>query len=119
VGWVAAAADRVVGCVGLELHPPAALLRSLAVVPERRGRRVGSSLLARALLEARRRGAREVYLLTTGAADYFARYGFRPVPRAQAEPAVGHSAEFKGLCPASAVVMRLDLETPPTSLTFF
>lgn len=109
----------MVGCVGLELHPPAALLRSLTVTPDLRGRRLGGRLVARALLEARRLGAREVYLLTTAAAPYFSRFGFHAVPRAQVAPGVRQSAEFRQLCPASAVIMRLDLETPPTFLTFF
>lgn len=111
--WVAAAEGRVVGCVGLELLPPAALLRSLAVTPDLRGRRLGGQLVARALLEARRLGARDVWLLTTTAEGYFHRLGFRAIPRNAAAPQIRRTSEFATLCPETAIVMRLDLEVPP------
>lgn len=57
---------------------------------------------------------RAVYLLTETAAEFFARLGFRPIRRAEAEPAVGASVEFTTACPASATCMRLSLDAPST-----
>ncbi len=107
--WVAVDRSRIIGCVGLEPYLPVVLLRSLAVAPDYRGRGLGKNLVRQALAASRDLGALRVVLLTTTAEDYFHRFGFRPVPRDAADPAVWQSAEFRHLCPASAVVMVLDL----------
>lgn len=106
---VARAAGRLVGVVGLELYGASALLRSLAVAPEWQGRGLGTTLARRALEAARARGVERVFLLTTTAADFFRRLGFRPVGREEVDPAVRGSAEFAAACCQTAVVMRLDL----------
>jgi amino-acid N-acetyltransferase len=95
----------LVGCVGLEVHGSAALLRSLAVEPARQGAGVGRALYRRALDEARARGVTALYLLTTTAERYFAREGFQAIGRDRVPAAVRTSAEFGSLCPASAACM--------------
>src|SRR5215212_2482281 len=55
---------QVVGCAALELYGAAALLRSVAVTPALRGRRLGEQLVRGALDLARQRGVATVYLLT-------------------------------------------------------
>lgn len=107
--------DRVVGSAALELYGPAALLRSVAVEPELRGRGHGQALAHAALDLARARGVTQVYLLTDTAADFFGRLGFRRIPRTEAEPAVGASVEFISACPASATCMVLRLREAPLS----
>lgn len=106
---VADDAEGLAGCMGLERYGEHALLRSAAVAPRWRGLGLGQTLAAAALDLARRQGARHVYLLTTTAADYFARLGFRPVPRAELPAALGASAELQGACPDAAAAMALDL----------
>lgn len=93
------------GCVGLELHADGALLRSLAVTPGRQGSGLGRALCAGALAEARSRGVREVYLLTTTAEGFFAKEGFARIERGQVPQGVSRSAEFRSLCPATAACM--------------
>jgi N-acetylglutamate synthase-like GNAT family acetyltransferase len=61
---IAADGDDVVGSVALELYGDAALLPSVAVAPEQRGRGLGQKLTQSALGLARQRGVRQVYLLT-------------------------------------------------------
>jgi N-acetylglutamate synthase-like GNAT family acetyltransferase len=104
---------RIVASVGIQSLGDAgagvALLRSLAVVPELRGRRIAHELWARGRADARRRGVRSLYLLTTTAEALFARWGFRRVDRDAAPGAVRDTAEFAALCPSTAVVMSLDL----------
>jgi amino-acid N-acetyltransferase len=112
---VAVEQDRIVGSAALEIYGAAALLRSVAVEPAKRGRGLGVALTRAALDLARTRGGRGVYLLTDTAAEFFARLGFRRVPRAEAEPAVGASVEFTTVCPASATCMRLSLDAPATA----
>jgi len=103
----------VVGTAALELYGSAALLRSVAVATELRGQGLGAALTVAALDLARRRGVRTVYLLTETAAQFFPKFGFRPIDRAAVEPAVLASQEFTTACPKSALVMINPL-TPDT-----
>jgi amino-acid N-acetyltransferase len=96
---------EVVGVAGLETYGTSALLRSVAVAPGRRGGGTGRALVADRLAAARAMGLDAVYLLTMGAADYFRRFGFSPVPRESAPVELAASPEFAGACPASAICM--------------
>jgi N-acetylglutamate synthase-like GNAT family acetyltransferase len=104
---VARSGGRLVGCVGAELHGPAALLRSLAVDPARRGEGVGEALLRAVVDLARRRGARDLFALTTTIEPLLARRGFVRVERGEVPADVRRSAEFTTLCPGSSACMRL------------
>ncbi len=95
----------IVGSAALELYGGAALLRSVAVATERRGQGLGAALTVAALDLARRRGVRTVYLLTETAGQFFPKFGFTAITRAQVEPAVLESPEFTTACPKSAMVM--------------
>jgi len=106
---VAQRSARVVGCAALEVYGGAGLLRSVAVDEARRGAGLGHQLTQAALDLARARGLTSVYLLTTTAATFFPRFGFREVARDDVDPAVRASIEFTTACPASAVAMRADL----------
>ncbi len=97
---------RVMGAAGLEAYGPDVLLRSVVIAKEARGAGVGSRLTRRAVDEARARGARAVYLLTTTAASFFPRFGFERVARGDVPASMQASRELQGACPASAVVMR-------------
>lgn len=102
--------SRLVAVVGFEVHGRAGLLRSLAVVPERRGAGLGRALVADAESRASASGVRALYLLTTTAAEFFRRLGYRAEDRASAPAAIRATAQFTGLCPASSTCMakRLD-----------
>lgn len=106
---VAVDGGRIVGSAALELYGEAVLLRSVAVDPAQRGRGLGLALTHAALDLATDQGAAAVYLLTETAGKFFDRLGFRPIPRAQAESAVGRSVEFTSTCPTSATCMVLAL----------
>ena len=101
---------QVVGAIGLEVYGDAALLRSAVVDESQRSAGVGRCLISELLAHARRRGVREVYLLTTTAEDYFPRFGFMRVKRESVAPALRVSEEFRGACPDSAVAMRKVLD---------
>ena len=96
----------LVGSVGLEKHRGVALLRSLAVLPELRRRGLGGQLYDRILAQAQASGAREAYVLTTTAERFCATRGFERVERASVPEAIQSTAEFRTLCPISAVCMR-------------
>lgn len=102
--FVAEADGALAGVAGLEPYGRAALLRSVAV--QTPGTGVGGALVRHVLQQADDEGTETVYLLTTTAADYFPRFGFQPVSRAEVPEAVTASVEFQGACPASAAVLR-------------
>jgi len=98
---------RIVGSAALEMYQRAALLRSVAVDPALQGHGLGCGLTEAALRLARERGVAEVYLLTTTAATFFPKFGFREISRDAVPAAVKTSVEFTTACPASATVMRI------------
>jgi arsenate reductase (thioredoxin) len=97
---------RLVGTAALELYAGGALLRSVAVDPDRRGRHVGRQLTEAALRLARSHGAGSVFLLTITAERFFLRFGFEPIGRNDVPASVQASIQFRSVCPASAIVMR-------------
>jgi amino-acid N-acetyltransferase len=106
---VAERGGGVIGAIGLEPYGDAALLRSAVVHPDARGTGLGEALVRRLLVAARAARVRTLILLTTTADTWFPRFGFTRVTRDDVPAAVQASAEFRGACPASAVVMRLGL----------
>ena len=106
---VATADGQTEGCVGLDIHGAAALLRSLAVREQRRGVGVGDALLARARELAAAHGVETLFLLTTSVSQFFARRGFITVDRSIVPADLAGSAQFAGLCPTSATCMMLKL----------
>jgi amino-acid N-acetyltransferase len=98
------------GIVGLEIYGEVALLRSLVVAPAKRGTGEGSVLLRHAEEHARTNGVRTLYLLTTTAERFFARHGYTHSPRDSAPDAIRATREFSGICPASSVFMKRELQ---------
>lgn len=107
---VAGDSDLPMGVIGLERCGDVGLLRSLAVTPHRRGSGLGGELVDALERRARESGVRELYLLTTSAADFFARRGYAVVPRAQAPASIQATQEFSTLCPSQAVCLRKTLD---------
>jgi N-acetylglutamate synthase-like GNAT family acetyltransferase len=104
--WLAEHDGAAVGAAGIGPEGESALLRDVAVNPAWRGSGLGRLLTEQALEEARRLGAREVYLLTTMAEHDLGRLGFVSVGRDAAPVALTASSEFRGNCRASAVPLH-------------
>jgi GNAT superfamily N-acetyltransferase len=75
--------DEPVGVIGVEPRLDCALIRSLYVTPAMRSRGIGAALVAAARKAAHTRGARSLYLFSTGAGEFFQRLGFGNVPVAR------------------------------------
>jgi N-acetylglutamate synthase-like GNAT family acetyltransferase len=85
----------LVGCVALEAMDDVALLRMLAVVPERRGEGLGYLLVETATERARNQGVRHLYLVTDGAQGYFGeKLGFAVIDRKDVDPKIAATAEY-------------------------
>lgn len=94
------------GVIGLQSFGTDALLRSLAVAQDHRGQGIARRLVSELEATARHRGIDTVYLLTQTAERFFLLQGFEALPRHEAPASLQSSAEFRSLCPASAVCMR-------------
>lgn len=97
---------RLVGVVGIEVHGEFGLLRSLAVTPARRNAGLGLDLVSNAETWAAERGIKTLFLLTTTAAEFFARLGYEAIPRSEAPAAIAATEQFANLCPVSSTFMR-------------
>lgn len=109
-GFIVGEADGVIVCAGaLEHYAEAALLRSVVVSANRRGSGAGGQLYEALTAMAKARGIGKLYLLTTTAAAFFARRGFKETARDAVPAALHASREFQGACPASATLMSVSL----------
>lgn len=101
--------EQLIGVAALESYGDYGLLRSVAVIADERGHGLGAALTQQLLNRARGAGLRSVVLFTETAQDFFPRFGFVRIERADVPLPVQASIEFQSACPQSAVTMRLDL----------
>jgi len=100
---------QIIGSAALEMYPDGALLRSVAVAPEAQRQGVGHELTAAAIRLADTLNAPALYLLTTTAEQFFPKFGFERIARADVPATVQASIEFTSACPSTATVMRKTL----------
>lgn len=101
--------NHLVGVFAMERFGNDGLLRSFAVAPGWRGKKVGK-LLWQALFErAQKSGVKTFYLLTTTITGMAAAAGFQKIVLDDVPPAVRASAEFTSGACDSATIMRLQL----------
>jgi len=93
------------GAVGLEVYGESGLLRSLVVDAAYRGQGLGIKLCEQIFAYAREKSVKELYLLTTTAADFFPKLGFSVIDRDRVPRAIQATEEFASICPATAVCM--------------
>ena len=101
-------AGVIAGAVGAEVAQGGgedALLRSLLVVPARRGAGLGRRLVDELERRAAGWGVRRWWLLTTTAEAFFAARGFRVVERSAAPETMRATGQFSGGCGRTAVCM--------------
>jgi amino-acid N-acetyltransferase len=107
--WVLEADESLFGVIGLERFGAGALLRSFAVAAGYRQRRFGHKLVARLERDAQADGIEQLVLLTETAEDFFRGLGYEAIDRRYVPEEIQQSAEFRSLCPASAVCMTKSL----------
>lgn len=103
---VARKGEAIVGVVGLEPAGECALLRSLAVAASQRRQTIASRLVRAIEKYAVSRGVAQVFLLTTSAADFFLKQGFRHAARGSVPAPIQATEEFRSICPDSAVCLE-------------
>jgi amino-acid N-acetyltransferase len=93
------------GAVGLEIYGESGLLRSLVVDAAYRGQGLGIKLCEQIFAYAQEKNVKELYLLTTTAADFFPKLEFSVIDRDRVPRAIQATEEFASICPATAVCM--------------
>jgi amino-acid N-acetyltransferase len=99
----------VIGSIGIELKQEVGLLRSLVVHPSQRKRGLGKLLVNELESFAKEKGVKVLYLLTTTAADFFLRLGYRVTLRETVPKSIADTEEFKGICPSSSICLYKEL----------
>jgi N-acetylglutamate synthase-like GNAT family acetyltransferase len=98
------------GIGGLEHHGHYGLLRSIVINTDVRNRGLGKKITQKIIDQARDDGIKTLYLLTEGAAEYFAALGFTTVKRTDVPLPIRQSRQFSSLCPTTAIVMGMDID---------
>lgn len=91
--------------VGLEMFGEHALLRSLVVARSERSNGTGTALLDHAENYSKSKGVRRLFLLTTTADKFFARYGYAQIAREEIPSSIRSTREFAEICPATSILM--------------
>ncbi|MET0281131.1 MAG: arsenic resistance N-acetyltransferase ArsN2 [Steroidobacteraceae bacterium] len=94
-----------IGYGGFEQYGEDVLLRSLVAPAGHRGIGMGRSMLALLMRRAHDAGARKAWLLTTWAAAFFERAGFKVADRGSAPATILGTRQASTLCPASAAFL--------------
>lgn len=110
--WVLEERGSIAGVIALQRFGAEGLLRSLAVTPEYRNRGFGAQLVAQLEESARADNIQELVLLTETAEIFFRTLGYSVIDRRYVSDGLQQSAEFRSLCPASAICMSKTLATP-------
>jgi amino-acid N-acetyltransferase len=98
--------SKLVGIGGVEVYGRVGLLRSVVIEEQYRGRGYGGALVSGIIENARKKGVRELYLLTTTAEHFFGRMGFKKTKRNAAPSEIQNTTEFKELCRDTSILMR-------------
>jgi amino-acid N-acetyltransferase len=100
----------VIGTGGLEFYKDCALLRSVSIKKDFRGKGLGKFVNKELERVARQKGIRDLYLLTTSARGFFAKEGFKEIKREEVPHSIKNTSEFSHVCPSSAIVMKKILQ---------
>lgn len=100
---------QIAGVGGLEIYDDQALLRSVAVRKEFRGKGIGKMLVGQIEKASILSGIKSLYLLTTTASVFFQSLGYQQITRNDFAEPLKQTAQFAGLCPVSAVCMKKEL----------
>ena len=103
---------QIIGAGALQRFGSIALLRSVAVEPQRRGSGLGRMIVQELERRAYASDVAQLVLLTQTAKRFFEEQGYQVIDRQQVPQAVQASEEFRSLCPSSATCMVKMLAEP-------
>jgi amino-acid N-acetyltransferase len=98
--------QNLIGTIGLEAFKTEGLLRSVCLDFEVQNKGFGTQILSLFEAQIREKGIKNLYLLTTTAQRFFEKNNYKVISRNDVSESIRETAEFKGVCPASAIVMK-------------
>jgi amino-acid N-acetyltransferase len=98
--------QNLIGTIGLEAYDTEGLLRSFCLDFEVQNKGFGSQILTIFEGIIKEKGIHNLYLLTTTAKGFFEKNNYKIISREDVSEAIRQTAEFKGVCPSSAIVMK-------------
>jgi N-acetylglutamate synthase-like GNAT family acetyltransferase len=104
--FVFARDGQTVGYGGFEPHGQYALVRSVVVLPEARGKGLGRAVAEGVLARAAEAGCSEAFLLTTTAARFFEHLGFARIDRASAPKVIQATRQAATTCSTATMLAR-------------
>ncbi|SFU21144.1 arsenic resistance N-acetyltransferase ArsN2 [Mesorhizobium sp. YR577] len=107
---------KLVGFGGIELCGENILLRSIVVLPQARGQGIGRLITESLLKHAAVLGAKDSYLLTTSATDFFEAIGFKQIQRDAVPPEILATKQASALCPSTATFLTSVVSNQPSLL---
>lgn len=103
--------DEVVATVAVEYDYNSALLRSLSVAEEKRGLGLGKELVDFIEDYMNKQDVQAIYLLTTTAADFFQKRGYKIIDRSNVPEFIQNTREYSVLCASSSTLMKKELSS--------
>jgi amino-acid N-acetyltransferase len=107
--FVAEESNEVIATVAVEYDFNDALLRSLSVAEEKRNSGIGRQLVDFIEAYVKKQGVQTIYLLTTTAADFFSKIGYKIVDRSNVPGFIQNTKEYSVLCASSSTLMKKEL----------
>jgi len=101
--------DEVIATVAIEYDYNDALLRSLSVSKEKRNSGIGAELVEFIEDYVKKQGVQNIYLLTTTAADFFSKKGYKIIDRNTVPQFIKNTSEYSVVCASSSTVMKKEL----------
>jgi len=111
---VAEVNNKIIGVGGFEKHDEIGLLRSFAVTPEYRGKKIGKRIYQIVENKIFSTGIEKIYLLTETAIIYFKGLGFSIKERDSIPESIKQTRQFNELCPSSENIMYIELSANKT-----
>lgn len=99
------AENQLIGSGGLEVYGKDALLRSLAVAENYRGKNMGVELVDELVAKAKSLNIENIFLLTETARSFFEKKSFQCIQRTEVPEVVRNTHQFTSICPSSATCM--------------
>lgn len=101
--------DKVLATVAVEYDFNNALLRSLSVSAEKRKTGIGAELVSFIEDYVQKQGVRNIFLLTTTAADFFLKRGYGIIDRNNVPEFIKNTKEYSVICASSSTLMKKKL----------
>jgi amino-acid N-acetyltransferase len=107
--FVVEESDKVIATVAVEYDYDNALLRSLSVSQEKRKSGIGAELVSFIEDYVQKQGVQNIFLLTTTAADFFSKRGYKTIDRSNVPDFIKNTKEYSVICASSSTLMKKKL----------